>query len=75
MTNFFDVLCEHNPPGTQPSDNVEGTLRVQCWVRRIAARDPKEAAQKAERFLTEQRGVRSIRVKRWRFSRVPQEGV
>lgn len=69
---FFDVLCEHDPPGTQPGDIIEGTLRICCWVRKIAANDPEQAASKAERFLTEQRGVRNIRVKQWRFSRRPK---
>jgi hypothetical protein len=64
---FFDVLCEHDPSGTPPGESVEGTLRVQCWVNRIAAHDPEEAGRKAERFLTETRGVRNIIVKCWRF--------
>lgn len=72
---FIDVLCEHDPPGTQPGDVVEGPLRVQCWVRRIPARSSEEAGQKAEKFLTEQKHVGNIRVKRWRFSRPPQKGV
>jgi hypothetical protein len=72
---FFDILCEHDPPGTRPGDDTEGILRVRCWVRRVAAFDPEEAGRKAERFLTEDRGTRSIRVKRWRFSHAPQEGV
>lgn len=71
---FFDVLCEHDPPGTQPGDNVEGVLRVQCWVRKVAAYDPEDAGRKAERFLTEHKHVGNIRVKRWRFSRAPQKG-
>lgn len=71
---FFDVLCEHDPPGKQAGDVIEGVLRVRCWVRKINASDPEEAAQKAERFLTEKRRVRSIRVKKWRFSRAPQQG-
>jgi len=74
---WFDVLCEHDPPGTRPGENVEGALRVQAWVNRIAARTPDEAGRKAERFLTETRGVRSIRVVRWRFfsSRREEKGV
>ena len=71
---FFDILCEHNPPGTQPGDVVEGTLRVRCWVRKINAYDSEEAARKAEGFLTDKRGVGSIKVIRWRYSRAPQEG-
>lgn len=73
---FFDVLCEHDPPGTQPGESVEGVLRVQCWVNRIAAYNSEEAGRKAERFLTETRRVRNIRVKRWRYSdRRQQKGV
>ena len=71
---FFDVLCEHDPPGTEPGDLLEGVMLVQAWVKQIAAYDPEEAARKAESFLTRTRGVRSIRVKRWRFSRAPQKG-
>lgn len=72
---FFDVLCEHDPSGTQPGDILKGTLRLRCWVRKIMAHDSEEAARKAEKFLTEQRGARNIRVKQWRLSRTPQEGV
>ena len=64
---FFDVCCEHDPPGTLPGENVESIVKLQVWVNRIAAYTPEEAAKKAEKFLTEQRGVRSIRVKRWRY--------
>lgn len=67
---FFDVLCSHNPLGTRPGDNLEGTLRVQCWVRKISARNPYEAGRKAETFLTEHRGVSNITVKRWKFSQI-----
>lgn len=73
---FFDVLCEHSPPGTLPGESAEGVLRVKCWVNRIAAYDPEEAGRKAERFLTDTRGVRSIVVRRWRYSnRRQQKGV
>ena len=65
---FFDVCCEHDPPGTLPGERVESIVKLQVWVNLITARDPEEAAKKAEKFLTEQRGVRNIRVKRWRFS-------
>ena len=64
---FFDVLCEHDPPGTEPGENVDSALRVQGWINRIAARNPEEAGRKAERFLVETRGVHNIRVKRWRL--------
>lgn len=69
---MFDVFCAHDPPGTRPGERVEG-LRMQCWVKKIAAKDPNQAGEKAEKFLTEQRGVRNIKVTRWRFSRAPQE--
>lgn len=75
---FFDVLCEHDPPGLEPGDVFEeSSLRIQCWVKQIAAYDPEQAAMKAERFLTEQRGFRNIKVKRWRYTRRPadQKGV
>ena len=72
---FFDILCEHSPPGTEPGDNMEGVLKVQAWVKQIAAYDPEEAGRKAERFLTETRGVRNIKVVRWRYtSRQRREG-
>lgn len=64
---FFDILAEHDPPGTEPGDNMTGVLRMQVWVNRIAAHDPEEAGRKAERFLTETKDVRNIRVVRWRF--------
>ena len=72
---FFDVLCEHDPPGTEPGDLLEGVMLIQAWVRRIAAFDPEEAGRKAESFLTRTRGVRNIRVKQWRFSSAPPKGV
>jgi hypothetical protein len=65
---FFDILVEHDPPGTEPGTNIDDVLRIRCWVKRIAAHYPEEAALKAERFLVETRGVRNIRVKRWRYS-------
>ncbi len=65
---WFDILVEHDPPGTESGDQIEGVLHVQCWVNRIAAHDPEEAGRKAERFLAATRGVSNIRVKRWRFS-------
>jgi hypothetical protein len=73
---FFDILVEHDPPGTLPGENTDDVLRIQCWVKRIAAHYPEEAALKAERFLAETRGVRNTRVKRWRYSsRSQQKGV
>ncbi len=74
---LFDILIEHDPPGTLPGESTEGVLRVRVWVNQIAAFDPEEAGRKAERFLTETKGVRNIRVKRWRFfnSRRQQKGV
>ena len=64
---FFDVCCEHDPPGTLPGERVESIVKLQVWVNRIAAYDPEQAGRKAEKFLTEQRGLRNIRVKRWRY--------
>ncbi len=74
---FFDVLCEHDPPGTEPGERADSAVFVQCWVNHIAAFDPEEAGRKAERFLVETKGVRNIRVTRWRFfnSRRQSEGV
>lgn len=64
---WFDVLCEHDPPGTLPGESVEKAFRIAAWINRISAYNPEEAGRKAEQFLTETRGVRNIRVMRWRF--------
>lgn len=64
---FFDVLCEHDPPGTLPGERVESIVKLQVWVNRIGAYDPEQAARKAEKFLIEQRHVGNIRVMRWRY--------
>lgn len=64
---FFDILSEHAPPGTEPGDDLTGVFLMQVWVKKIAAHDPEEAGRKAERFLTETKHVRTIRVVRWRY--------
>lgn len=64
---FFDVLCEHDPPGTLPGERVESVVKLQVWVNRIAAYDPEQAGRKAEKFLTEYKRVGRIRVMRWRY--------
>lgn len=74
--NVFDVLCDHDPIGTLPGEGVASSLRIQCWVKRIIAVNPEEAGRKAERFLLETKGVRNIKVKRWRYFNIhPQKGV
>ncbi len=70
VRHFFDVLCAHDPPGMQAGEDAAGVLRAQCWVKEIAARNPEEAARKAEKFLTEQKGACNIEILKWRFSRV-----
>lgn len=72
---FFDVLCEHDPPGVLSEETVDNIIRVQCWVKLVAAFNPEQAGRKAERFLTETRGVHNIKVTRWRFSSRQQKGV
>lgn len=64
---LFDILAEHAPPGTDPTDDLTGVFLMQVWVKRIAAHNPEEAGRKAEKFLTETKNVRTIRVVRWRF--------
>lgn len=71
---LFDVCCEHDPPGTEPGEAAESIIKLQVWVNRIAAYNPEEAGRKAERFLTEQRGVRNIKVKRWRYFNSHRKG-
>lgn len=68
---FFDVCLAHDPPGTEPRDN-HGALRIQCWLKRIPAFNPEQAAEKAETFLREKRGVCNIEVKSWRYSQKPK---
>lgn len=68
---FFDVCLEHDPPGTEPRDN-HGALRIRCWLKRIPAFNSEQAAEKAETFLREQRGVGNIEAKLWRYSKKPK---
>ncbi len=72
---LFDIEIEHDPPGVGPGESVEGTVRVKCWVKRIAAYDPEEAGRKAERFLTATRGIRSMTVTGWRFFSSQRKGI
>ena len=66
---LFDILVEHNPPGTTPEDreSVEEVLRIHCWVKKISAHTPDEAGRKAQMFLESNKGVTNIQVVKWRF--------
>ena len=72
---LFDIEIEHDPPGVGPGESVAGTVRVKCWIKQIAAHDPEEAGRKAERFLTETKGIRSMTVTGWRFFNSQRKGV
>ena len=66
---FFDVYCTYDPAGTKPGDDLTGVLRIGCRVRRIAAYDHEQAAEKAITFLEEQKAARNVKVKSWNFSK------
>ncbi len=64
---LFDILAEHAPPGTEAGDDLTGVFLMQVWVNKVPAHNPEEAGRRAEKFLTETKNVRTIRVVRWRF--------
>ena len=66
---LFDILVEHSPPGTAPSEReaVEVVMLVRCWVKKINAHTPDEAGRRAQTFLEMTKGVTNIQVIRWRF--------
>lgn len=67
---FFDVLFEHNPPGTKPGENVDSGLRIQVWVKKVPAFGLGEAQTKAESFLARTGATGAVFLK-GRFSAPP----